>query len=66
MLARSNDGQIHLISAISTEYTLCGDAFEGVCMGSENNDSAWKYIKEGIIDCRDCLLEIENVQNYKN
>lgn len=62
---KSNDGLVHLVSAVNREYTLCGDAFDGDADGSEHDPAAWHYVKRQPITCHQCANEIENCRGVR-
>ncbi len=65
--AKSNDGLVHLISAINGEFTLCGNAFDGDA-GLEHdptNAYAWKQSNKGPVTCERCATEIRNCRRVR-
>ena len=61
LFAKSDDGVIHLVSAINKEFTLCGNAFDG-----DNDDKKkWEFIKRKNITCEECWKEILNCKNVR-
>ncbi len=63
--ARSEDGLIHLVSAINGEYTVCGDAFDGGLPIGEDNKSDWTKTAKSIVTCPVCVREIINCRGVK-
>lgn len=67
--AQSQDGKVHLVSAIFAEYTLCGDAFEGYSDSevdfSDDNPAMWKNVRSGPVTCERCAAQIENCKGVK-
>lgn len=67
--ARSQDGKIHLVSAVFAEYTICGDAFEGYSDSkvdfSDGNPSMWESVRGGPVTCERCAAQIENCKGVK-
>ena len=58
--ARSNDGRIHLTQGPSSEFTLCGNAFDGE---KENDQYSWEPCARQPITCKDCARIILHCQN---
>ena len=58
--AKSNDGLIHLLSALNCEYTVCGNAFEGDGYDLKNDPNAHTPCKKGPVTCGNCITEIKN------
>lgn len=63
--AKSNDGRIHLVSAINGEFTLCGNAFDGDADGQASDPHAWEEVKRGPVTCENCIREIENCRGIR-
>lgn len=62
---KSNDGLVHLVSALNGEYTLCGNAFDGDADGQTNDPHAWTDTKHGPVTCPECSQEIENCRGVR-
>lgn len=62
--AKSRDGLVHALSAINSEFTLCGDAFD---IDSEKGyeDKAWVEVTTGIVNCPRCVKQIVECRKYK-
>lgn len=60
--AQSNDGTVHLVSALNGEFTLCGDAYDG-SVDDRDDDTSWSSRKTGPVTCTKCLSEIENCRS---
>jgi hypothetical protein len=62
--AKSADGLIHLISAVNSDYTICGDAYDG-----ENGDCAdsqsWGQCKSGPVTCPKCAAQIRQCRGVR-
>lgn len=58
-VAKDGFGIFHMISGIDTEYTLCGNAFEGQCDGTEEDKIAWDVVEHDQITCKQCLKQIK-------
>jgi hypothetical protein len=63
--AKSNDGRVHLVSALNGEYTLCGDAYDGGLAIDEDNQSDWTGQKSGPVTCPKCIKEIESCRGVR-
>jgi len=71
--AKSNDGFVHLVSALGNEYTLCGDAYEGSTASDCGKDpfsdiaqpTAWEFCDSGPVTCMNCCREIMNCRGVK-
>lgn len=63
--AKSNDGLIHLLSANNSEYTLCGDAFDGEADGIKDDPVAHLPCAKQAITCPRCIVEIKNIKSVK-
>lgn len=61
--AKSNNGVVHLISAINSEYTLCGDAFDAGSGAGEDFSFDWAVLSRGAVTCPLCQKEILNCRN---
>jgi hypothetical protein len=59
--AKSNDGLVHLLSVLHTEYTLCGNSYDGDQTDGKSNPFAHHPCKDGPVTCPLCVLEIKNV-----
>lgn len=62
---KSNKGIIHGLSAVNSEFSICGDAWDGET-GSDKDPNAWKLSKVSTITCEKCLDEIKNCKSYKS
>jgi hypothetical protein len=63
--AKCENGLIHLVGLLGGgERTLCGDAFEGHCLG-DKDDFRWTDHKSGPVTCPRCADEIENCRGVK-
>ena len=62
---KSNNGLIHLVSALNSEYTLCGDAFDGEAIGLEIDPHAHEPCKHGPVTCPKCIAEIKGIRGVK-
>lgn len=56
--AKDNSGIVHVISRIDTEFTLCGNAFDGDADGNENDPFAWHPVKDGPVTCPQCRDQV--------
>lgn len=67
LFAKSADGLIHLVSAIHSEYTMCGDAFEGNPGEFDENDDpqSWVKCESQPITCPKCIIQILNCRGVK-
>lgn len=63
--ARSNDGIVHLVSAINGEFTIYGNAFDGDANNDPDDPHAWSTVKRGPVTCGKCATEILNCRNVK-
>ena len=66
--AKSNNGLIHLLSALNCEFTLCGNAFEGDgtdIINIKNDPNAHTRCKKGPVTCENCIKEIKNARHVK-
>jgi hypothetical protein len=63
--AKSKDGLIHLVSAINSEFTLCGNAFDGES-GDSDDGFSWIDCKKQKITCRQCIAEISSCLSARN
>ena len=62
--ARSKDGLIHLISAVNSEFTMCGDAYDGE-HGNENDPQSWIACKANLVTCPRCAAQIRQCRRVK-
>jgi len=68
--AKSQNGLIHLVSAVHGEYTMCGDAFEGyrekLYVGLDETDGhEWTKVKHGPVTCPGCILQIRQCRSVR-
>jgi len=64
--AKSGDGLIHLTSALNSEFTICGDAFDGEANERIKDDSTChSFCKPQPITCPKCIVEIKNIRGVK-
>lgn len=63
--AKSEDGLVHLVSALNGEFTLCGDAYDGGLAVDEDNKSNWQCHKRGPVTCPRCVSEIKNCRGVR-
>jgi len=63
--ARSEDGIVHLISAIDSEFTLCGDAFDGGAGVGLPEQAPWDNCKHGPVTCPRCITQINNCRGAR-
>lgn len=62
---RTADGWvIHADSNNGNDYTLCGYAYEGACMGE--GDTGVQEVSRGKINCADCLRIIWHAKDIPN
>lgn len=61
--AKSRDGLVHLVNAINAEFTVCGNAFEGDCIG-DGDLHAWKPTKATKVTCEICQRAIDDIAEY--
>lgn len=59
---KSSNGLVHLVSALSGEFTLCGDAFDG---GDTCDGADWTEHKRGPVTCPLCIEEIVNCRGVR-
>lgn len=69
-LAIMNDGSIHFISPINTEFTLCGDAFDGDAntRPDEPDPLRWREVKaekRAKVNCCKCIKIVEEAKKMK-
>jgi hypothetical protein len=63
---QSNDGLIHLINVTMSEFTVCGDAWDGEAKGDlEKDPQAWKEIPATKITCPKCCEIIRSCRGVK-
>lgn len=68
--AKSGDGLIHLISAVNSEYTMCGNAYEGIWADpfvpdSSNDPAAWDQCAPAPITCPNRAAQIRQCRGVK-
>lgn len=63
--AKNEDGQVHLISALNSEYTLCGDAFDGGEGVGLPEQTPWTICERGPVTCQLCIKEIDNCRGVR-
>ncbi len=64
---RSNDGIIHAPNAANSEYTLCGNAFEGGIDGMtvEGGDDAHREVPNAPVTCEVCARVIRGLKGVR-
>lgn len=61
-----DDGLIHRVSGIDSEYTICGDAWDGHKDASDVNDLVqWEFCRPQLITCPKCIMEIKNCRGVR-
>jgi hypothetical protein len=68
--AKSADGLIHLISAVNVEFTMCGNAYEGIWADafvpdSSNDPCAWEQCPPAPITCPNCAAQIRQCRGVR-
>jgi len=68
--AKSGDGLIHLISAVNVEYTMCGNAYDGIWADAfvpdaSNDPCAWEQCKSAPITCPNCAAQIRQCRGVR-
>lgn len=64
--AKCEQGLIHLVSSINSEFTLCGDAFEGDTSPYKDEAGfAWKHHSHGPVTCPRCIAQIKACRGIK-
>lgn len=67
--AESNDGLVHLVSAANSEYTVCGDAWEGFSDDdgdwSDEIPTAWKDTKKRTVTCPKCAAVVRDCRGVR-
>lgn len=68
--AQDDNGEIHLISAVDSERTLCGNVIEGelgsgVPYGTTKGNGAWREVNRTAVTCELCLIEIGNCKSVR-
>lgn len=59
---KHQNGTVHIQSLSNSEYTLCGDAFDGDLDCRET--TSLDMVKNEKVTCKKCLMEIEQVNQY--
>lgn len=63
---KSNDGIIHLVGVVNSEFTLCGNAFDGEADRELPNDpTMWVAHPAGPVTCPVCIRQIKACRGVK-
>ena len=63
-LLKNNEGYHFISPNQGGEYSLCGDAIEGTCMGQTDEGQPMKIVQGNRVTCKRCLIIINEVSNY--
>lgn len=61
---KKNNSGVHLMSASNSEYTICGDAWDGDEMVGGNQKCRIDLKGFQKVTCKKCKEEIANISNY--
>lgn len=61
---KKNNSGVHLMSNNSSEYTICGDAWDGDEMVDGNQKTMIDLQGFQKVTCKKCKIEIANISNY--
>jgi hypothetical protein len=66
IILEENEVGVHLMSAVNSEYAICGDAFDGYCNpdGRKQEVGVMQKTTKEKVTCKKCLKQIKNVKDY--
>jgi hypothetical protein len=65
---KSKNGLIHLVSAVNSEYTMCGNAFDGEWgdpFDMSNDPYQWEQCAPAPITCPNCAAQIRQCRGVR-